>query len=130
MEGVGKQALLDAKIGLSTCSAPPVVLRVRRPRDHRVRLDRSMSIDHVGTLRAGTAFAFSEVGGAWAKLSPLHYNDLPTSRSCGVADFKPHNPDTHGFSITTVDGRESYQEPSNARYIWSSAPIFCFCKNK
>ena len=40
LEGVSKQALLDAKIGLSTCSAPPVVLRVRGPFDHRVRLDR------------------------------------------------------------------------------------------
>ena len=113
LEGVGKQALLDAKIGLSTCSAPPVVLRVRWDLNLRVRLDRSLSSDQVGTLRAGSAFAFSEVGGGWAKLSPLHYKDLQTSQSCGIADFKPHNPHTHGFSITTVDGRESFEEPSN-----------------
>jgi len=113
LEGVSKQALLDAKIGLSTCSAPPVVLRVRRDLNLRVRLDRSLSSDHVGTLRAGTASAFNEVGGGWAKLSPLHYNDLQTSRSCRIADFKPHNPDTHGFCITTVDGRESFEEPSD-----------------
>jgi hypothetical protein len=113
LEGVGKQALLDAKFGLSTCSAPPVVLRVRGPRDHRVRLDRSLSSDQVGALRAGIAFAFSEVGGGWAKLSPLHYSDLKTSPSCVISAFKPHNPDTHGFSITTVDGRELFEEPSD-----------------
>jgi hypothetical protein len=113
LEGVSKQASLDAKIGLSTCSAPPVVLRVRRDLNLRVRLDRSLSSDHVGTLRAGTASAFNEVGGGWAKLSPLHYNDLQTSRSYRIADFKPHNPDTHGFCITTVDGRESLEDPSD-----------------
>jgi hypothetical protein len=113
LEGVGKQALLDAKFGLSTCSAPPVVLRVRGPRDHRVRLDRSLSSDQVGALRAGIAFAFSEVGGGWAKLSPLHYSDLKTSPSCVISAFKPHNPDTHGFCFTTVDGRESFEETSD-----------------
>ena len=113
LEGVSKQALLDAKIGLSTCSAPPVVLRVRWDLNLRVRLDRTLSSDHVGTLRAGTAFAFNEVGGGWAKLSPLHYKDLQTSQCCDIADFKPHNPDTHGFCFTTVDGRESFEETSD-----------------
>jgi hypothetical protein len=113
LEGVGKQALLDAKIGLSTCSAPPVVLRVRWDLNLRVRLDRSLSSDHVGTLRAGTAFAFNDVGGGWAKVSPLHHNDLQTSGSCDIADFKPHNTDTHGFCSTTVGGRETFEEPSD-----------------
>jgi len=93
--------------------APPIVLRVRTNLDLRVQLDRSLSSDQVGTLRTGAAFAFHEVGGGWAKLSPLHYTDLQTSISCNISDFKPHDPETHGYCFTAADGQESFEETSD-----------------
>jgi hypothetical protein len=67
----------------------------------------------VGTLRTGAAFSFHKVGGGWAKLSPLQYTDLQMSISCNISDFKLHDPETHGYCFTAVDGQESIEETSN-----------------
>ena len=108
----------DSPLSHSGASAPaaralPVILRVRGPGSHRVRLERSLKSDHVGTLQSGVAFAFSHVGEGWAKLSPMHYSDLQTSRDrCDISDFKPHNLEKNGYCITSVDGRDIFDEPN------------------
>ena len=91
---------------IRTCVASPIVLRVR------TNLDCSLSSDQVGTLRTGAAFAFHEVCGGWPKLSPLHDTDLQTSISCIISDFKPHDPEAHGYCFSGVDGQESFEETS------------------
>jgi hypothetical protein len=100
----------------SASSAPsrplPIVLKVRGPAPHRVRLERSLSSQHVGTLKPGVAFAFSEVQGGWAKLSPVHAAHLRDStQRCDVSDYKQHNLETHGYCITAADGRDVFEEP-------------------
>ena len=91
----------------------PIVLKLRGPSPLRIRLERSLSSQHVATLRPGNAFAFSEVGGGWAKLSPMHLDDLQHSRDrCDVSDFKHHNLETHGYCITSIEGREIFEPPS------------------
>ena len=84
----------------------------------RVRLERSLKSDHVGTLQSGVAFAFNQVGEGWAKLSPMHYSDLQTSRDrCDISDFKPHNLEKNGYCITNVDGRDLFEEPKEEQKV-------------
>jgi hypothetical protein len=93
--------------------ALPLILRVRGPGDLRVRLEQSLQSEQVGTLRSKHAFAFSHVAGGWAKLSPMHYSDLQRSRvCCDISDFKPHNLGKNGYCITTIDGRDIFEEPN------------------
>jgi hypothetical protein len=94
--------------------ALPVVLRVRGPAALRVRLQPSLSSEHVATLRPQVAFAFSQVSGGWAKLSPMHYTDLQTARDrCHISDFKNHDIEAHGHCITVIGGKEIFEEPSD-----------------
>ena len=104
---------LAAGASAPAARALPVILRVRGPANLRVRLERSLKSDHVGTLQHGVAFAFNQVGEGWAKLSPMHYSDLQTSRDrCDISDFKPHNLEKNGYCITSVDGRDIFDEPN------------------
>ncbi len=91
------------------------VMRVRGPGDLRVRRDASLSSVQVGALRSGAAFAFSHVGEGWAKLSPLHYKDLQESATtCDTSDFRPHNPETQGYCVVQWEGRDIFDQPSDA----------------
>ncbi len=93
-------------------------LRVVGPRHHRVRLGRSLSSTQVGALRAGAVFAFSDVNDDWAKLSPLHYNDLQSSAStCCLEDFQPHNAETQGYCVTQWEGTDIFERPTDAEKL-------------
>jgi hypothetical protein len=112
-----QQATVDAAEGLKPTSShvktvaqyalPVRILRVRGPSDLRVRRNPSLSSDQVGALRAGSAFAFSHVSDGWAKVSPLHYNDLKTSSStCCLGNFEPHDAETQGYCMTQYLGSD------------------------
>ncbi len=106
----------------------PIVLRVRGPAALRVRLERSLSSQHVGTLKPGVAFAFSEVEGGWAKLSPMHAADLRrSSQHCDVSDYKQHNLETHGYCITAIDGRDVFDQPSDDQKAVTLERFRAFC---
>jgi hypothetical protein len=99
----------------ASAAAPPAlpsVLCVRGPNGLRVRRERSLQSQHIGTLNARVSFAFSHVGDGWAKLSPMHGLDLLRDRDrCDVADFKPHNLEECGYCITHIDGAEVFEQP-------------------
>ena len=64
-----------------TNSKHEVVLRVRDHKHHRVRAYCKTSSRHIGTLKPGCCFVFTEVKNGWAKLSPAHYRSPPTLQS-------------------------------------------------
>jgi hypothetical protein len=90
-----------------------IIKRVTKDMNLRVRKHRSLVSDEVGLLQSGAVFAFSQIDGEWAKLSPRHYLDLQSSRSCVASHFAPHDPDTEGYCIiSTQDFPETLEEPS------------------
>jgi hypothetical protein len=91
----------------------PIIKRVAKGTTLRVRKRRSLVSDEVGLLRSGAVFAFSEIDGEWAKLSPIHYLDLQSSTICVASHFAPHDPDTEGYCImSTPDFPATLEEPS------------------
>jgi hypothetical protein len=94
--------------------ALPIVLRVNGFFAIRVRRERSVQSQHVGTLLPGVSFAFSHVGDGWAKLSPMHDSDLRRATNrCVVADFQPFNLEECGYCMTHVDGNNIFEQPSD-----------------
>jgi hypothetical protein len=90
-----------------------IIKRVTKGPHLRVRKHRSLDSDPVGLLRSEAVFAFSEIDGEWAKLSPRHYLDLQSSTSCVASLFAPHDPDTEGYCIiSTPDFPETLEEPN------------------
>ena len=49
-----------------------IIKRVTKGLNLRVRKHRSLVSDEVGLLQSGAVFAFSQIDGEWAKLSPRH----------------------------------------------------------
>ena len=109
--------LADASVAASSAVESKgdslIIKRVTKGLNLRVRKHRSLVSDEVGLLQSGAVFAFSQIDGEWAKLSPRHYLDLQSSRSCVASHFKPHDPDTEGYCIiSTQDFPETLEEPS------------------
>ena len=90
-----------------------IIKRVAKGLTLRVRKHRSLVSDEVGLLQSGAVFAFSEIDGEWAKLSPRHYLDLQSAKNCIVSHFAPHDPETEGYCImSTPDFPATLEEPS------------------
>ena len=94
------------------------VMQVKGPGNLRVHLGCSTQSAHIGTLKQGCSFLFTEVTmlgpNVWAKLAPVHYGELQSAREfCNTPDFRPHMPEIFGYCLTFIGtlGGELFEEP-------------------